>query len=86
MKGNYDAAIALFGEVIQSVPNYANVYFNRGELLFEQQNYAAALQDYSVAIELAPQDAQYYNSRGHALFMLEKHNEAIGELFIKSPI
>lgn len=79
MKGNYDAAITLFGEVIQAVPNYANVYFNRGELLFEQQNYAAALQDYSVAIELAPQDAQYYNSRGHALFMLEKYDEAIGD-------
>ncbi len=77
MKGQYKTAIDRLNTVIDLKDDYANAYFNRGELNFELKQFPQAIRDYSRAIELADNDPQYYNSRGHCRFMLESYDEAI---------
>lgn len=77
MKGDYQQAIAKLTRAIELKPEYANAYFNRGELHFELQQFESALADYSAAVRLNEQDPQYFNSRGHCRFMLEAYEEAL---------
>ncbi len=77
MKGHYKNAIDRLNTVIDLKEDYANAYFNRGELQFELQQFPQAISDYSRAIELTDNDPQYYNSRGHCRFMLESYEDAI---------
>ena len=77
MKGQYKEAIDRLNTVIELKDDYANAYFNRGELNFELKQFPQAIRDYSRAIELTSNDPQYYNSRGHCRFMLENYDEAI---------
>ncbi len=77
MKGQYKTAIDRLNTVIDLKDDYANAYFNRGELNFELKQFPQAIRDYGRAIELTDNDPQYYNSRGHCRFMLESYDEAI---------
>ena len=77
MKGQYKNAIDRLNTVIELKNDYANAYFNRGELNFELKQFPQAIRDYSRAIELTDNDPQYYNSRGHGRFMLESYEDAI---------
>ncbi|MCA9194312.1 MAG: tetratricopeptide repeat protein [Planctomycetales bacterium] len=77
MGGAYNAAIEEFSTAISLNDEYANLYFNRGELHFELTHYELAIDDYNQAIALAPDDAQYFNSRGHCKFMLDHTTDAI---------
>jgi tetratricopeptide (TPR) repeat protein len=77
MANQFDDAIEQFGIVLQEQPNYANAYFNRGELYFQLDRHAEAIADYSAAIQLQPTDAQYHNSRAHSLLMLNRNKEAL---------
>ncbi len=79
MKGQYKNAIDQLNTVIDLKDDYANAYFNRGELNFELQQFPQAIRDYSRAIELTNNDPQYYNSRGHCRFMLESYEDAIDD-------
>ncbi len=77
MKGQYKSAIDRFNTVLELKDDYANAYFNRGELFFELKQYPDAIRDYDRAIELAQDDPQYYNSRGHCRYVLEAYDDAI---------
>ncbi len=77
MKGQYTNAIDRLNTVIDLKEDYANAYFNRGELNFELKQFPQAIRDYTRAIELTDSDPQYYNSRGHCRFMLESYDDAI---------
>lgn len=79
MKGDYPTGIKVFSKAIELKPDYANAYFNRGELYFELEQFDEAIRDYSQAISLVSDDPQYYNSRGHAHFMLEQHQAALDD-------
>lgn len=79
MKGQYKNAIDRLNTVIDLKDDYANAYFNRGELNFELKQFPQAIRDYSRAIEIADKDPQYYNSRGHCRFMLESYEAAIDD-------
>ncbi len=79
MEGNYADAIDMFTQAIELKPDYANAYFNRGELHFELEQYRQAVDDYGRAIELDSQDPQYFNSRGHSKFMLQSYVGAVAD-------
>lgn len=79
MKGDYRRAISEFTAAIELKPDYANSYFNRGELYFETQKFPQAEDDYSRALDLNASDPQYYNSRGHCRFMLEAYEDALSD-------
>src|SRR5262249_4785115 len=63
--------------VINMNPKFANAWYNRGELKYDQGNYQSALQDYDQAISLNPSDAGCYNSRGHASYRLGRLRDAL---------
>ncbi len=77
MQGKYALAIEQFSQVVSLNDQYANAFFNRGELYFETKKYSLAVDDYSQAIALVPSDAQYFNSRGHSQFMLSRYEPAL---------
>ena len=77
MKGEYQKSIAEFTSSIKLNADYANSYFNRGELYFETEQYGQAIEDYSKAIALDLEDPQYYNSRAHCRFMVEDYASAL---------
>lgn len=79
MANDYADAIEQFGIVIQEQPNYANAYFNRGELHFQTDDFEKAITDYSAALRLQPNDAQFRNSRAHSLLMLNRNKEALAD-------
>ncbi|MBJ7900211.1 MAG: tetratricopeptide repeat protein [Cyanobacteria bacterium RI_101] len=62
--GDYQGAVLIFSELIQTQPDYAEAYFNRGVAWERLNRWPAALADYSRAIERDPQLAEAYHRRG----------------------
>src|SRR5262245_33217550 len=62
--GNYDGAIAAYGECLQKDPQYVNAYKDRALCFFIKGNLAAALGDANHVIELRPEEAMGYSNRG----------------------
>ena len=60
-------------------PDYANAWFNRGEIHYELGDFATAIKDYSEAIRLQPEDAGFYTSRGHTFFQLRRFRQALAD-------
>jgi tetratricopeptide (TPR) repeat protein len=75
----YDQAIADFNRALDLNPNYANAWFNRGELRYAKGNYTEAIDDYNQALRLNPRDAAAYNSRGHARYRIGQFREALDD-------
>ncbi len=61
---NYDAAIADLNKAAKLFPEFAHIYYNRGNLQCLSGNMAEALSDYSKAIALNPHFAEAYYNRG----------------------
>lgn len=61
---NYDAAIADLDRAISLAPDFAHLYYNRGNLRCLSGNMAGAIEDYTRAIELYPALAEAYYNRG----------------------
>ncbi|MBA3869411.1 MAG: tetratricopeptide repeat protein [Anaerolineae bacterium] len=77
--GNYDSAIKLYGEVIQTEPSFWQASFKRGEAYAVQENYKAAVEDYNQVIKLQPDYALVYVARAVAYEQLNDHTNAIAD-------
>lgn len=71
-KGEYDIAIADFGDALKSGPPSGTLYHNRANAYRSKGDYNRAIADYSEAIRLSP-NAFSYQNRGAA-------REALGDL------
>lgn len=82
-KGNYDKAISYFNKAIESDPNNAVVYFNRGLAYFKMGSYFnkepfyKAIADFSKAIGLDQNYADAYYNRGLAYNNLFHHYQKL---------
>jgi tetratricopeptide (TPR) repeat protein len=76
-QGNHAEAIELFSYLIESNPNNANYYSNRGLVYFQSGQAAAAIADYNRAIELNPRLDSAYNNRANYYAAQGKFLEAI---------
>ncbi len=56
-KGEYDRAIADYGQALRLKPDYPHAYKNRGRMQFYGGNFRAAALDVAKALELSPTDA-----------------------------
>jgi len=80
MKQDYRGAIAIFSELIQRYPTYADAYFNRGIARAKLQDYQGAIADQTKAIDLNPQLAEAYQRRAEIYWQLGNYSQAKDDL------
>jgi len=76
-KGQSDDAMIHYGEAIKLVPNYADAYYNRGNVLFAAGRIDEAMTDWERALQLQPNDADAHTSMGNAFLRQGLLKEAI---------
>lgn len=76
-RGQFDAALLLYQQVLQEQPQHTAAHNHYANLLCRLNRHAEALPSYERAIALAPDDAQAYYFRGLALMKLEQHEAAV---------
>ena len=75
--GEYDKAIADYGQAIQRNPGYPAAYFNRASLRLIRGEYDEAITDFDHAIGLRPSYAEAYGNRAVAHQMTGEIDKAI---------
>jgi tetratricopeptide (TPR) repeat protein len=76
---DYRSAIELYTQVINSDPQEALIYNNRGLVYASLRNFELAIADFNKSIELDPNLAIAYSNRGVAYENLGKLDQAIGD-------
>ncbi len=77
--GNYDIAVKLYGQVLDSEPNFWPAHYKRGEAYASLENYKAAVDDYSQVIDVQPDYALAYEARAVAYEQLFDHTNALAD-------
>ena len=79
MIGQFDQAIKAYSVVIESNPDDAEAYNNRGIAYSDKGDYDQAIADYDKAIELKPDDVKAYNNRGIIYAEKSEYKQAIAD-------
>ncbi|ACB51628.1 hypothetical protein cce_2278 [Crocosphaera subtropica ATCC 51142] len=80
IKGDYQGAITLFTEVLQSDPNEVEAYYNRGIAYAKINNYQAALDDFSEGLTLNQTMPDLYIERAKVYLQIGNRTAAIADL------
>ena len=78
-KGQSDAALVHYEEAIRLQPNYADAYYNRGNVLLTNGRVQEAIADLETAIQIQPNDADAHTCLGNALLQQGSLKEAIAQ-------
>ncbi len=73
--GEYDAAIAVYDELLKEQTDYAAGYRARAYMRYMQGNYEASLEDYNAAIALTPNNFDLYFGKYNVLEKLGRNAE-----------
>jgi tetratricopeptide (TPR) repeat protein len=76
-KGRSDEAMVHYEEAIRLQPNYADAYYNRGNVLFTMGRTDEAIADWERTLEIQPNDADAHTGLGNALLRKGSLKEAI---------
>ena len=76
-KGESDEAMVHYQRAIKLEPNYAEAYYNRGNLLLAKGHIDDAIADWEKTLQLQPNDADAHTCLGNALLRKRSLNEAI---------
>jgi protein O-mannosyl-transferase len=76
-KGESDEAMVHYQQAITLEPNYADAYYNRGNLLLAKGQIDDAIADWEKTLQLQPNDADANTCLGNALLRKGSLNEAI---------
>jgi tetratricopeptide (TPR) repeat protein len=84
-KGQPDEAMAHFEQAIKLQPDYAEAYYNRGNVLYAKGRIDEAITDFEKTLQIQPDDADAHTGLGNALLRkgalkeaIAHYNEAIG--------
>lgn len=77
---DYDLIIRDYNRVEQLTPNFAYMYFNRGNLRATLKDFKAAIADYTKAIEKEPEMAEAYFNRGLTYIFLGESSKGNRDL------
>jgi Tfp pilus assembly protein PilF/uncharacterized membrane protein len=72
--------ISLYSQAIETDPNYAAAYHNRGNVYLDRKDYRNALQDFNKAISIKPDYASAYNNRSRLYFNKKDYEKALADL------
>ena len=75
--GQYDEALDLVNKGIKLDGNNANVWYNKGIILFKMCRYQDALNAFAQAADIDPEFTEAWYNKGMALMNLQKYHEAI---------
>lgn len=78
-KGQYDLAISAFSKAIETNPEHAGAYNNRGNAYFNKGEYNKALSDYNKAIEVDPGFFLAYYNRATIFQMRGEYGKALSD-------
>jgi tetratricopeptide (TPR) repeat protein len=76
-KGQPEEAMVHYEKAIQLQPNYADAYYNRGNILFGEGRIDEAMADWAKTLELRPNDADAYTCLGNAFLRRGLVEEAV---------
>jgi tetratricopeptide (TPR) repeat protein len=76
-KGQPDEALVHYEEAIRLQPNYANAYYNRGNVLFTKGRIDEAMADWEKTLQIQPNDADAHTCIGNAFLRQSSPKEAI---------
>jgi tetratricopeptide (TPR) repeat protein len=76
-KGQPDEALVHYDEGIKLQPNYADAYYNRGNILFAEGRIDEAMADWEKTLQIRPDDADAHTCLGNALLRRGSIKEAI---------
>jgi tetratricopeptide (TPR) repeat protein len=75
-EGDYEAAVRVLTELIESQPENEYAYFYLGSAYYELEDYPRALKSYVKALEIVPSYVGAMVNAGHTLRMLGRFDEA----------
>ena len=78
-KGLADQALVHYEQAIKLQPNYADAYYNRGNVLLTEGRTDEAIQDLERALQIQPDHADAHTCLGNALLRHGAINEAIAQ-------
>jgi tetratricopeptide (TPR) repeat protein len=78
-KGRSDEAMVHYEEAIRLQPNYADAYYNRGNVLFAKGRTDEAIADLEKTLQIQPNDADAHTGLGNALLRKGSLHEAIAQ-------
>jgi protein O-mannosyl-transferase len=78
-KGQPDEAIVHYDEAIKSEPNYADAYYDRGNILFAEGHIDEAMADWEKTLQIRPDDADAHTCLGNALLRRGSVKEAVAQ-------
>jgi tetratricopeptide (TPR) repeat protein len=76
-KGQSDEAMVHYDQAIKLEPNYADAYYNRGNVLFAKGRIDEAISDWEKTLTIQPNDADAHTCLGNALLRQGLIKEAI---------
>ena len=76
-KGQPDEALVHYEEAIRLQPNYADAYYNRGNVLFTKGRIDEAMADWEKTLQIQPNDADAHTCIGNAFLRQSSPKEAI---------
>jgi tetratricopeptide (TPR) repeat protein len=76
-KGQPDEAMAHFEQAIKLQPDYAEAYYNRGNVLYAKGRIDEAIADFEKTLQIQPNDADAHTGLGNALLRKGALKEAI---------
>jgi tetratricopeptide (TPR) repeat protein len=78
-KGQSDQAMIHYEQAIKLQPNYADAYYNRGNVLLTKGHIAEAIADLETALQIQPDDADAHTCLGNALLRQGAVSQAIAQ-------
>ena len=75
-----DNQIALYTQILDIDPSYAEAYYNRGNAYNDKGEYDKAIEDCTQAIKFDPEKASYYDSRADAYMIMENYAKALNDV------
>ena len=85
-KGQSDEAMVHYNRAIKLQPNYADAYYNRGNVLFAAGHVDEAIADWEKTLQIQPGDANAHTCLGNALLRKGALQHAIAEYEMASAL
>jgi tetratricopeptide (TPR) repeat protein len=85
-KGQSDEAMVHYDRAIELQPNYADAYYNRGNVLFATGHIDEAIADWEKTLQIQPDDADAHTCLGNALLRKGAIQEAIRQYEMASAL